>query len=91
MHDQPLAIDLAETGGPSQPHIHLLAVLHRSGIVVEAVAERHVLASRDVQVTNLEVDRTLERVERLLKNLPVGLLALELKRGVRSKETMSGE
>ena len=59
MHDQPLAVDLTEASGPTQPEIGLLPSVHGSAYPVEAVGECHVIAHRDGQVVNFIVNRAL--------------------------------
>src|SRR5579864_4841032 len=61
MHDQPLAVDLAEACGPPQQEISLLPSVQGSAYAVEAVGEGHILAHRDGQALNIIADRTLER------------------------------
>ncbi len=63
VHDQPLAVDLPEASGPTQPEIGLLPSVHGSAYPVEAVGECHVIAHRDGEVVNFIADRTLERRE----------------------------
>lgn len=47
MDNQPFAIGLAVTRGPTQPTIALLAILQRSTNLVETMAECHFLACSD--------------------------------------------
>ena len=68
VHDQPLAVDLAEAGGPTQPEIGLLPSVPDSAYPVEAVAEGHVIAHRDGQVVNFIMNRALEDEECLFPN-----------------------
>jgi hypothetical protein len=52
VHDQPLAVDLTEASGPTQPEIGLLSIVHGSAYPVEAVGECNVIAHSDVEVVN---------------------------------------
>src|SRR5437773_11593937 len=70
MHDQPLAVDLTEASGPTQPEIGLLPSVHGSPYPVEAVGECNIIAYRDGQVVNFIAYRTLEQRERLFPNFP---------------------
>src|SRR5260370_37284541 len=81
VHDQPLAVDLAEAGGPTQPQIGLLPSVHGSAYPVEAVGEGHVIAHSNGQVVNFIVDRTLERREHLFPNFPEGICSSVSQRG----------
>src|SRR6266567_7200738 len=81
MHDQPLAVDLTEASGPTQPEIGLLPIVHGSAYPVEAVGEGHVIAHRDGQVVNFIADRTLERREYLFPGFPEGLCSHVAQRG----------
>src|SRR5436190_4418082 len=81
VHDQPLAVDLPEAGGPTQPESGLLPIVPGSAYPVEAVGEGHVIAHRDGQVVNFIADRTLERRERLFPNFPECICSYVSQRG----------
>src|SRR5947207_8061481 len=70
VHDQPLAVDLTEASGPTQPEIGLLPIVHGSAYPVEAVGECNVIAHSDGQVVNFIAYRTLERREYLFPGFP---------------------
>src|SRR6266704_4749462 len=70
VHNQPLAVDLTEASGPTQPEIGLLPSVHGSAYPVEAVGEGNVIAHRDGQVVNFIAYRTLERREYLFPGFP---------------------
>ena len=70
VHDQPLAVDLPEASGPTQPEIGLLPSVHGSAYPVEAVGECHVIAHSDVEVVNFIVDRALVDYEYLFPTFP---------------------
>src|SRR5260370_41224535 len=59
MHDQPLAVDLTEASGPTQPEIGLLPSVQGSAYPIEAVGECNVIAHRDGEVVNFIVNRAL--------------------------------
>ncbi len=61
VHDQPLATDLAQARGPTQPEIGLLPSGQGDARPVEAAGEGHVIAHRDGQVSNFIAHRTLEQ------------------------------
>src|SRR5262249_11365210 len=93
VHDQPLAVDLAEASGPTQPEIGLLPSVHRSAYPVEAVAECNVIAHRDGEVMNFIAYRTLERREHLFPNFPEGICSSVSQRGheVERHDLLRGE
>src|SRR5258708_33018012 len=70
VHDQPLAVDLTEAAGPTQPESGLLPIVHGSAYPVEAVRECNVIAHADGQVGNFIVNRALEHGEWLFANFP---------------------
>src|SRR5258708_7927685 len=70
MHDQPLAVDLTQASGPTQPEIGLLPSVQGSAYPVEAVGEGNVIAHRDGQVVNFIVNRALVDCQRLCKFAP---------------------
>jgi hypothetical protein len=57
--NQPLAIGLAIAGGPPQPTITRLAILHGSTHPVEAMSACHVIACSEAQIANLVANRIL--------------------------------
>ena len=59
VHDQPLAIDLTQASGPTQPEISLLPIVQGTAYPVEAVSECNVIAHSDVEVVNFIVNRAL--------------------------------
>src|SRR5436190_23252427 len=69
MHDQPLAVDLPEASGPTQPEIGLQLIVHGSAYPVEAVGECNVIAHSNVEVVNFIAYRTLERREYFFPNV----------------------
>src|SRR5947209_2039948 len=81
VHDQPLATDLTEASGPTQPEIGLLPSVHGSAYPVEAVGECNVIAHRDVEVVNFIAYRTLERREDLFPGFPEGTCSHVSQRG----------
>ena len=71
VRDQPLAVDLPPARGPTQPVTDLLPSVQGCATPVEAVGEGHVIAHRDVQVSNFIAERTLDRREPLFPMFPV--------------------
>ena len=66
MRDQPLVFRPAVTGGLAPPHIEFLPGCRYGADMVEAMAESYSIANSDVQVPNLQANRTLERGEPFL-------------------------
>ena len=59
VRDQPVAVDLPESGRGTKPHIGRGPVLHRPADPVEAVGECHIVADGDREVVNLVAERPL--------------------------------
>src|SRR6266566_3288720 len=81
VYDQPLAVDLTEAGGPTQPEIGLLPIVHGSAYPVEAVGEGNVIAHSDVEVVNFIVNRALVDGEDLFPNVPECICSHVAQRG----------
>src|SRR5579864_6224193 len=58
VYDQPLAVDLTEASGPTQPESGLLPIVQGPAYPVEAVGECYVIAHSDGQVVNFIAYRT---------------------------------
>ena len=69
MGDGPLVVDLAAAEGGSPAHVYALAVGFYADDAVEAVAEGEAVAGFDLEVSDLETERALERVEPISQSL----------------------
>lgn len=86
MCDRPLAVDFAEAEGLAKPQVNFLSAYRRRRHPVEAVAEGHVIARREVQVVNFVANRALKRREPLLQALLVERIVPRLLKGRRKGE-----
>ena len=68
MRDYPLAVNLAVASGLAPPHVEFSAVRRGCADMVEGVAVTHVIARSNIQVANLEANRTSERRKPLFQS-----------------------
>src|SRR5215469_2654493 len=73
VHEQPLASELAPARGPTHPGTDLLPGGQGCARPVEAMAEGHILAHRDGQVSNFIADRTRKLREDRFPTVPHGI------------------
>ena len=66
MDHQPVVIDLLVNVGHTHRQIHLFTVLVGTGDVLDAVAVSEIVVGGSVEVRQLDGDRAVEAVEKLL-------------------------
>src|SRR5579884_880775 len=81
VHDQPLAVDLPEASGPTQPEIGLLPSVHGSAYPVKAVGECNVITHSDGEVVNFIVNWALVDQEYRFPKFPECICSQVSQRG----------